>query len=164
MLNAKSIALTVLSAVCAALACAHLSVPAAAQSLEDALRRAERGNTPPPSSQPAPPPATGKRARKWGALAAGLWRSRGYGRVAVGSVINASSEEEARRDALRQCRNAGGRNCKVTTSFNTGCGYIAIGTRGRVAGWVVRQSLDEARRACRAKRYRCKKPIGGCVT
>jgi hypothetical protein len=149
-----------------------------AQSLGDALERAEEGpgrrdsrdrdEPPPPPSggrrdyrddDPPPPPRT----RRWGALAAALWRRNGVVQVAIGSAVKFDTERAARRAALRQCRGAGGRGCKVASTWSKGCGYITTGRHGDGAGWVARATYSQTMRDCRRKGYRCKKAIGGCV-
>lgn len=119
-------------------------------------------------SSPAPSPATTAPAprpqtRKWGAVAAALWRRRGVVQVAIGSAVRYQTEAEARAAAIRSCRGKRRINCKVRTTWNRGCGYIVTGRHSGGAGWVVGQSEADARRKCRAKGYRCKRPIGGCV-
>lgn len=152
--------------------------PAGAQNLEDALRRSERPNngdngrgssTVPPQSAP-PTPSYGNQTspsrpsrRRWGALAAGLWKRNGIAQVAVGSAIKFRTKQAAINAALRQCRSANGRNCKIASTWSRGCGYITTGRNSKGAGWVARASLRKTMRDCRAKNYRCKPAIGGCV-
>ncbi|MCB1512148.1 MAG: DUF4189 domain-containing protein [Hyphomicrobiaceae bacterium] len=164
MLNLRTIALSALAIGGMALGALQFAAPAEAQSLEDALRRAERGNGAPPPSSSAPPPPSTNSPLKWGAVAAALWKRRGAVQVAVGSAVRYNSKEEAVSAAIRQCRNAGGgRHCKVATTWSRGCGYITTGRNRRGAGWVARPSYAETMRDCRNKGYRCKKAIGGCV-
>lgn len=159
MLYFRTFALTMLALGGLAMGLVQWASPAAAQSLEDVLRRAERGTgTPPPSA----PPQSGS-TLKWGAVAAALWKRQGVVQVAVGSAVRYNSKSEAVSAAIRQCRNAGGPNCKVATTWSTGCGYITTGRNRRGAGWVARASYAETMRDCRNKGYRCKKAIGGCL-
>lgn len=111
---------------------------------------------------PAPPTAAVP-TRRWGAVAAAIWRRRGIVQVAIGSAVRYPTKAEARRAALQQCRRKARRGCKVATTWNVGCGYIITGRKRSGAGWVVGKTPADARRKCRAKGYRCKKPIGGCV-
>ena len=116
-----------------------------------------------PAAPPAtPPPATAPPAR-WGALAGVVWRHRGVVQVAVGSAIRFESKSAAVAEALRQCRRQARRRCKIATTWNIGCGYIITGRNRRGAGWVVGKTRAAAQKRCRAKGYRCKRPIGGCV-
>jgi hypothetical protein len=102
--------------------------------------------------------------RRWGAVAAAIWRRRGIVQIAIGSAVRYPSKAAARRAALQQCRRRAGRRCKVASSWNIGCGYIVTGRKRSGAGWAVGKTMAEARRKCRARGYRCKKPIGGCVS
>lgn len=117
----------------------------------------------PAATTPAPRPATRPVTRKWGAVAAALWRRRGVVQVAIGSAVRYQTEAEARAAAIRSCRGKRRINCKVRTTWNRGCGYIVTGRNSGGAGWVVGTSQADAQRKCRAKGYRCKRPIGGCV-
>ena len=115
------------------------------------------------SSSAAPPPAITP-TRRWGAVAVVIWRRRGAVQVAIGSAVRYPSKATASSAALQQCRRRAGRRCKVATTWNIDCGYIITGRKRSGAGWVVGKTMAEARRKCRAKGYRCKKPIGGCVS
>ena len=166
-----------------------LASPVSAQGLEDAFRRAQEskggnggngGNSAPPQNRPAPPrlgdnfagPSGGGNnggnvgspsPRLWGALAASIWKRNGVPQVAVGSAIKFKTKSEAERAALRQCRSAGGRTCKVASTWSRGCGYITTGRNRRGAGWVARATRGKTLSDCWAKGYKCKAPIGGCV-
>ncbi|HUS98568.1 MAG TPA: DUF4189 domain-containing protein [Hyphomicrobiaceae bacterium] len=166
----------------ASIAVALTATPAMALSLEEALRRAEvpKGSgtptpalpqtpptTRPPTGQLAPPGgnASGGRSssRRWGAFSVALWKRRGIAQVSIGSALKFASKAEAQNAALRQCRDAGGRSCKIVTTWSVGCGYITTGRNSRGAGWVARTTRAKTTRDCRARGYRCKPPIGGCV-
>jgi hypothetical protein len=165
----------VLSAAMLAMGVTTVSVAVHAQSLGDALERAEEGNGNRGGDRDAPPPPPNNsrnyrddappapRIRRWGALAAALWRRDGVVQVAVGSAIKFKSKSAARIAALRQCRGAGGRGCKIATTWSKGCGYITTGRHDKGAGWVARATYSTTMRECRNKGYRCKKAIGGCV-
>lgn len=153
---------TVLALGAFALGLTQFTDASSAQSLEDALRQAEE----PPGgrqSAPPPPPSGGAAPRRWGAVAAALWKRRGVVQVAVGSAIKYNSESEARYAALRQCRNAGGPNCSVKSTWSRGCGYITTGRNRRGAGWIARATYAKTMQDCRNQGYRCKRAIGGCV-
>ena len=109
----------------------------------------------------APPPPV---VRKWGALAAALWRRRGKAHVATGSAVRYETKQQAINEAISRCRSAGGgRSCKVVTTFNIGCGFIATGRSRRGAGWASGKTSAAAASKCRKQGYSCKPPIGGCL-
>jgi Domain of unknown function (DUF4189) len=167
--------LAALAAGVLAVSITSASIAARAQSLGDALERAQEGpgrNNDRGRSEPPPPPNGGRRydddpppprARLWGALAAALWRRNGVVQVAVGSAIKYRSESQARQAALSQCRGAGGRGCKIASTWSKGCGFITTGRHSDGAGWVARATYAKTMRDCRGKGYRCKRAIGGCV-
>ena len=111
----------------------------------------------PPPPPPPPPP------KYYNAVAAGTWLDRGKARVATGYSGLRSSSWEAEESAVEACRNASGRNCRSTGSWDSGCIYITVGSKRSQVGWVARTTVDETLRDCRAKGYTCKPPIGGCV-
>ncbi len=108
----------------------------------------------------APPPTPSER---WNSVAGAVWKVRGRVRVAIGYSGIVSSESEALAIAVRQCRSAGGPNCKATGAWSSGCVYITVGSNTRGAGWNSSADYDETLRKCRASGYNCKPPIGGCI-
>ena len=124
----------------------------------DSMTSPSSGSSGSSASRPAIAPT-----RRWGAVAAAIWRRRGIVQLAIGSGVRYPSKAAARKAALQQCGRRAGRGCKIASSWNIGCGYIITGRKRSGGGWAVGKTMAEARRKCRAKGYRCKKLIGGCV-
>jgi len=111
-----------------------------------------------------PAPVAAPPKREWRAIAAALWRSGGKARVAVGSSGILDTAGDAEREALRQCRSAGGTTCRIIRTYNSGCYYIATGHTRKSVVWTLESTPSDAVRKCRAGGNVCTKgAIGGCV-
>jgi len=97
-----------------------------------------------------------------GALAVGIPDDGMHKGFAYAFKLNAASAEEARKEALAECREAAAKNkvppgkCRIVESFKKGCLAVAVDSKGQWAGWVV--SKDEKSAHSRAL-GRCK--VGG---
>lgn len=97
-----------------------------------------------------------------GALAVGIPDDGMHKGFAYAFKLNAESAEEARKQALADCREAASKNkvppgkCRIVEAFKKGCLAVSIDTKGQWAGWVV--SKDEKSARSRAL-GRCK--VGG---
>jgi hypothetical protein len=58
----------------------------------------------------------------------------GEGEPGYGLYTGANSREEAAREALKQCKASGNKNCKVVARFDT-CGAYAASTQYYGVGW-----------------------------
>ena len=81
-----------------------------------------------PKETPAAVPA-GEAGDLWGALAVSQNPGGGY---AWGIAWNAGDRAAAKRRAVRECRDAGGKNCREGGSFKSSCSALAVGDG---AGW-----------------------------
>jgi hypothetical protein len=127
------------------------------------------GNGQPTAAAPAP--ETGKRTATtqaaplagWNSVAASIWKVDGKMHVAIGYSGTRSTADDARSSAIQACRDAGGRTCKATGAWNSGCVYITTGNAVNKAGWGSGDSVEQALSKCREQGLTCKQPVGGCV-
>ncbi len=101
--------------------------------------------------------------QRWGAVAAAFWRdSNGTYRAVAGTAWRRPSENDAIKLALNSCRNRGGQGCRIISNTFTGCGYIAIGSRGSRLQYGTGESPAAAVDECRKGGFTCQAPVGGC--
>jgi hypothetical protein len=106
------------------------------------------------------------KSEKWGAIAIGV-NELG---VASGDTHNADSEEAAKKISLERCngkfrpfRLTVDEGCTVGTTFNHGCGYVAIGQGGGNMSVGAGPTRQVAKAKCSAHGATCTKISGGCV-
>ncbi len=122
-------------------------------------------------STAAPAPESGERTAatpaapptRWNSVAASIWKVSGRVHVAIGYSGTRSSADDARSSAVQACRDAGGKTCKATGAWNSGCVYITTGSAVNRAGWGSGDTVEQALSKCRGQGLKCKQPIGGCL-
>jgi hypothetical protein len=117
------------------------------------------------ASSPSPAFAEGRDfvEPRWGAIAVGFWRDQnGTNRVAAGTAVKQTTEQDAINAALGACRSSGGQNCRVVGGAVTGCGYIAVGRKGSRVRYGTGELPGAASAQCRGGGFQCDAPVGGC--
>ncbi|NID13967.1 DUF4189 domain-containing protein [Luteibacter yeojuensis] len=82
----------------------------------------------------------------------------------AGTVVGRASENDAVRDATRDCASRGARGCKVEMTYRNGCGAVAWGTGGHGVASGSSQSGAErdAMRYCEQSAQGCKVVYSDC--
>jgi Domain of unknown function (DUF4189) len=75
-----------------------------------------------------------KWASRWGAIATG--------KGAFGTANNLSSARKAKKAALKQCKENGGQNCKISISFGNQCAALAWS-----ASWIDAAAATDVQQA-----------------
>ena len=100
----------------------------------------------------------------YGSIAATIFDVGNNKRVATGVVWNYPTQAEADKAAIERCKKAGGRGCKVVSTFyNGGCGYVSVGKKTRGVCWGTAATPEEARRQCQSRGCDCDPAIGNCT-
>jgi hypothetical protein len=101
----------------------------------------------------------------YGAIAATIWESGSQTRVATGVAWNYPTAAAARRAAIKECVNAGGRGCKIQGNgfHNGGCGYVTTGNKSGGVCWGIGATAARAVSECRKNGCTCKAASGGCT-
>jgi hypothetical protein len=100
----------------------------------------------------------------YGSIAATIFDVGNNKRVATGVVWNYPTQAEADQAAIDRCKKAGGRGCKVVSTFyNGGCGYVSVGKKTRGVCWGTAATPEEARRQCASRGCSCDPAIGNCT-
>ena len=91
----------------------------------------------------------------------GVWKLMSGSHV----IANFKTQAEADKAAIERCKKAGGRGCKVVSTFyNGGCGYVSVGQKTRGVCWGTAANPQEAQRQCESRGCDCDKAIGNCTT
>jgi Domain of unknown function (DUF4189) len=95
---------------------------------------------------------------RWGAIAI----DGGAGKF--GGVDNMSSKRRAEKAALKECKDFGGRKCRVSLAYYNQCGVLASGDNEIISqGAPELESAEKmALDACRQKTSNCKLFYSGC--
>ena len=104
------------------------------------------------------------------AFAAGaISSSEEEGVVAIGLTTNADSRFQAGKDAMEQCKQAGGTDCKLATHFKNTCAAIVVGeeANGRAIGAFATdndeaEAVKAAIASCEADGGKCAEHSSGC--
>jgi len=109
-----------------------------------------------------PASAVGER---WGAVAFVTWNDeQGGAHVRVGSAVSYPTEYEAESAARAQCEQINDGHPCVARAWNTGCGYITIGTADKRLGYFISATKEEVERLCHDGGFtECRVPQGGCL-
>lgn len=103
-------------------------------------------------------------ARGEGALAVGIPDDGIHKGFAYALKVNVSTAEDARKEALNECREAAGKNkvppgkCRIVEAFKKSCAAVALDKKGQWAGWAV---FKDERTARSRAIGRCK--VGGAA-
>lgn len=107
----------------------------------------------------APPQPTGWWEKTWGAIAPS-------GRDAVlGTAVGASSEADAERLAMADCKAKGGEGCKVQITYRNQCAVMVVGDQflGTAHAESVEMASDIGIRNCDATDTNCKVYYSACT-
>src|SRR5579859_6511270 len=96
------------------------------------MQLCQRTQTPTQASQASPP----KWESRWGAIAT----DEPHG--ILGSAADMHSREAAEQSAMSDCKDKGGKNCKLETWFSNGCAVLVVGDH--VYNVTADSSLEKA--------------------
>jgi hypothetical protein len=113
------------------------------------------GCSPVPGSTVTPNPGPAWSTR-WGAIA--------IANGVLGAAENASSKRKAEKEAVKHCKQQGGRQCAVVLSYYNQCGALAWGdTYARAYRHVdIPQAEAEAMKSCNSVTNNCKVFYSAC--
>lgn len=84
--------------------------------------------------------------------------------ASAGAVIGRSSEREARRDALEDCAEKGGKHCKIMLTYDNQCAAVAWDPGMYYAASEVDpgDAKNQAMALCRAEKKSCQVVYSAC--
>jgi len=112
-----------------------------------------------PNGEQQQPPDPGPRWQtRWGAIAIDGQNSKFAGSDGL------STSSKAKKAAMEQCRNSGGKKCKVLVAYYNQCGALAWGQSGATAsrGPVIEEVMKQSIAACSENTSGCQVFYSGC--
>lgn len=94
----------------------------------------------------------------WGAIAADA------ASASLGTVVGMSSEQEARRAALAQCRAKGGEKCEVDLTYYNQCAVMILGnkTYNTASAQTIERATQLGMKTCSADDTNCRVYYSDC--
>ena len=94
----------------------------------------------------------------WGAIAADA------ASASLGTVVGMSSEQEAQRAALAQCRAKGGEKCEVDLTYYNQCAVMVLGdkTYATASAQTIERATQLGMKTCSAENAKCRVYYSDC--
>jgi len=106
-----------------------------------------------------PPQPTGYWVKTWGAIATSETNR------ALGTAVGANSEEEAKRQALFDCKEQKGGGCRVDLTYHNQCAVMVVGKKqlGLSRAASIAEATADGLKECTAKGDNCRVYYSACT-
>lgn len=106
-----------------------------------------------------PPQPTGYWVKTWGAIATSETNR------ALGTAVGANSEEEAKRQALFDCKEQKGDGCRVDLTYHNQCAVMVVGKKqlGLSRAASIAEATADGLKECTAKGDNCRVYYSACT-